>query len=182
MTDEELRRLARKELLAYVKGEATAMCPASQNYWKEHLEKTLNRIAELEATIANHEYYQNGYKAAEKDCRVKFDKELYEKDNAIEIRDFRIKDLEKEKCELLGSIQGKDKTIADLQNENVVLKKALNLYVYWVDECGVAWENFPDMREKWYKVVEEKGLGWIDGLVFMTIEEAKEQLAKEAKE
>ena len=46
----------------------------------------------------------------------------------------------------------------------------------WADECGVAWDNFPDMTEKWYKVVEERGLGWIEGLIFMVTEEAKEQL------
>ena len=72
--------------------------------------------------------------------------------------------------------------LADLEKENSVLKKALNLYVDWADECGIAWDNFPDMTEKWYKIVEEKGLGWIDGLAFMAIEEAKERLAKEAKE
>ena len=66
--------------------------------------------------------------------------------------------------------------ITELEKENAILKKALNLYVDWADECGVAWDNFPDMTEKWYKVVEEKGLGWIDGLVFMVTEEAKEQL------
>jgi hypothetical protein len=64
----------------------------------------------------------------------------------------------------------------ELEKENAILKKALHLYVDWADECGVAWDNFPDMREKWYKVVEEKGLGWIDGLIFMVTEEAKEQL------
>jgi hypothetical protein len=69
--------------------------------------------------------------------------------------------------------------IVSLENENAVLKKALSLYVDWADECGIAWDNFPDMKEKWYKVVEEKGLGWIDGLVFMVTEEAKEQLAGE---
>lgn len=71
--------------------------------------------------------------------------------------------------------------IENLKKENTILEKALNLYVNWADECGIAWDNFPDEAEKWYKVVEEKGLGWIDGLVFMVIEEAKEQLMKEQK-
>ena len=70
-------------------------------------------------------------------------------------------------------------TVEELEKENAILKKALNLYVDWADECGVAWDNFPDMEEKWYKVVEEKGLGWIEGLIFMVTEEAKEQLMKE---
>lgn len=70
-------------------------------------------------------------------------------------------------------------TVEELEKENAILKKALYLYVNWADECGVAWDNFPDMEEKWYKIVEEKGLGWIEGLIFMVIEEAKEQLMKE---
>ena len=68
-----------------------------------------------------------------------------------------------------------------LEKENAILKKALHLYVDWADECGIAWDNFPDMKEKWLKIVEEKGLGWIDGLIFMVTEEAKEQLMKEQK-
>lgn len=70
-------------------------------------------------------------------------------------------------------------TVKELEKENDVLRKALNLYVTWADECGVAWDNFPDMEEKWYKVVEEKSLGWIAGLIYMVVQEAKEQLAKE---
>lgn len=68
------------------------------------------------------------------------------------------------------------KDVAELEKENAILRKALNLYVDWADECGIAWNNFPDMTEKWYKIVEEKGLGWIDGLIFMVTEEAKERL------
>lgn len=70
------------------------------------------------------------------------------------------------------------KKVADLEQENEILAKALNLYINWADECGVAWDNFPDMEEKWWKIVEEKGLGWIEGLTFMVMEEAKEQLKK----
>ncbi len=71
------------------------------------------------------------------------------------------------------------KNLSELEKENAILKKALHLYVDWADECGIAWDNFPDMKEKWYSTVEEKGLGWIDGLIFMITEEAKEQLKKE---
>lgn len=66
--------------------------------------------------------------------------------------------------------------ITELEKENAILKKALHLYIDWADECGIAWDNFPDMKEKWWKIVEEKGLRWIDGLIFMVTEEAKEQL------
>ena len=71
-----------------------------------------------------------------------------------------------------------EKRIKELEQENRVFAKALDLYINWADECGIAWDNFPDMTEKWYKTVEEKGLGWIEGLTFMVMEEAKEQLRK----
>ena len=80
-----------------------------------------------------------------------------------------------------GFVLVKKEEIAELKNQNNILSKALDLYVNWADECGIAWDNFPDMKEKWYKIVEEKGLGWIDGLVFMVMQEAKEQLEKEHK-
>lgn len=70
---------------------------------------------------------------------------------------------------------------AELKKQNKILSKALNLYINWADECGIAWDNFPDMTEKWYKIVEEKGLGWIAGLTFMVMEEAKEQLASKVE-
>lgn len=66
-----------------------------------------------------------------------------------------------------------------LRRENIILKEALHLYIDWADECGIAWDNFPDMKEKWWKAVEEKGLGWIDGLMFMVIEEVKERSLRE---
>jgi len=105
----------------------------------------------------------------------------------VEPKENRITELEKENEELrLKYLQATDEGtswyhLKCLEEETVILKKALNLYVNWADECGIAWDNFPDEKEKWYKTVEDKGLGWVDGLVFMAIEEAKEQLAKEVK-
>ena len=32
--------------------------------------------------------------------------------------------------------------ITELEKENAILKKALNLFVNWADECGGAWDNF----------------------------------------
>jgi len=39
-----------------------------------------------------------------------------------------VAELEKEKCELLGIIQGKDKAIQDLQKENAELKRQVEHY------------------------------------------------------
>lgn len=49
------------------------------------------------------------------DLKVKF----------IEPREKRIEELEKEKCELLGIIQGKDKAIFVLKKENAELKEQI---------------------------------------------------------
>ena len=81
----------------------------------------------------------------------------------------------------LAGAEPREKRIEELEQENAILEKALNLYVDWADECGIAWDNFPDMTDKWYKKVEEKNLGWIAGLIFMVKEEAKEQLVKECE-
>ena len=47
----------------------------------------------------------------------------------IEPREKRIEELEKEKCELLGIIQGKDEVIQDLKKKNAELKEK------YVKEC-----------------------------------------------
>ena len=79
----------------------------------------------------------------------------------------------------ISGAESREPEIQKLQKENTILRKALRMYIDWADECGIAWDNFPDMYEKWYKIVEEKGLGWVDGLMYMAIEEAKEQISKE---
>lgn len=106
------------------------------------------------------------------------DKEVFKVEELLEVIG-RAKILSSKDLELLCKTI---KEFKELEKENAILKKALNLYVDWADECGVAWDNFPDMKEKWWKIVEEKGLGWIEGLTFMAMEEAKEQFLKEADE
>ncbi len=51
-----------------------------------------------------------------------------------EPREKRIDELEKEKCELLGIIQGKDTAIQDLQKENAELKESADFWEghYWI--------------------------------------------------
>ena len=66
----------------------------------QDLENSKKRIAELEQVIANNAYYQNGYKVGQNEISLKYEKKLFEKNNAIEIREFRIKELEKENAEL----------------------------------------------------------------------------------
>lgn len=143
---------------------------------EERAKEFVSKIAS--GTSQEMDYYANLLVEFANETTKELQEDLKHKKIAIQTRKARIKDLEQEKCELLGIIQGKDTAIQDLQKKNKILTKALNLYINWADECGIGWDNFPDMSEKWYKTVEEKGLGWIEGLTFMVMEEAKEQLRK----
>ena len=57
-------------------------------------------------------------------------------------------DVPREKCivEYMHENNKLKEQITELEKENAILKKALNLYVDWADECGIAWDNFPDMK------------------------------------
>lgn len=105
--------------------------------------------------------------------------------DVLEPREKHIEELEQKLIKLQDFLDKdrieKDKKIAELEKENKILSKALNLYINWADECGIAWDNFPDMQEKWYKTVEEKGLGWIAGLTFMVMSEAEQLLSEVEK-
>ena len=65
-----------------------------------------------------------------------------------------------------------------------VYKKALYMYVNWCEECDIGYDNFPDEYKKYEKDVEE--MGYIEGLEYMVLMEAIEQLSqldlKEAEE
>lgn len=86
---------------------------------KEELEKQTmewknNYILKLEKRCAN---YEMQISKMEKDtCDICKERE----------KDKRLAELEKEKCELLGLIQGKDKVIQDLQKKNAELETLTN--------------------------------------------------------
>lgn len=75
-----------------------------------------------------------------------------------------------------------EEEIKKLKEENEILKKALRMYVDWTDECGIGWDNFPEEEEKYFDIIQEKGLSYNEGLVYMIIEEAKLALGKEKNE
>ena len=50
---------------------------------------------------------------------------MFEKEAEEYVRKIRYKELEEEKCELLGIIQGKDKVIQELEKENAELREKL---------------------------------------------------------
>lgn len=66
----------------------------------------------------------------------------------------RIEELEKEKCELLGIIQGKDKAIADLKKENARMRELLKTLSESI--VMTADDTFWSLKEDVEKFLEEK--------------------------
>lgn len=57
-----------------------------------------------------------------------------------------------------------------------VYKKALYMYVNWCDECDIGYHNFPDEYEKYKKDIKEMDMGYIEGLEYIVLMEAIEQI------
>lgn len=114
MTSEELKRLATKELIAYVKGQASGMCPASMEYWKEHIEETFNRIVSLEKE--NAELKEQQFTLRNERNAFLAQNEQYEKDlidineNLTEAKEILAKLLEEEKNNMYWEMNGSDKS------------------------------------------------------------------------
>ena len=114
MTSEELRRLATKELISYVKGAASGMCPASMDYWKEHIEETFNRIVSLEKE--NAELKKQQFSLRNERNTFLAQNEQYEKDlmdfneNLTEAKEILTKLLEEEKNNMYWEMNGSDKS------------------------------------------------------------------------
>ena len=60
-----------------------------------------------------------------------------------------------------------------------VYKTALNLYVNWTEELDIGYDNFPDEYEKYKSKVEK--MDYIEGLEYIAIMEAIEQLSEEGE-
>lgn len=114
MTNEELRRLATKELTSYVKGQASGMCPASMEYWKEHIEETFNRIVSLEKE--NTELKEQQFTLRNERNAFLAQNEQYEKDlmdineNLTKAKEILAKLLEEEKNNMYWEMNGSNKS------------------------------------------------------------------------
>ena len=51
-------------------------------------------------------------------------------------------------------------------------KKALCLFVNWAEECGFTYSNIDDLFEKYKKELENKELGYIEGMMYIALREA----------
>lgn len=65
-----------------------------------------------------------------------------------------------------------------VEEELQLYKKALCLYVNWADECGIGYDNIPDLSLKYNDELERKKLGHIEGLMYIALQEAKKDNSK----
>ena len=57
-------------------------------------------------------------------------------------------------------------------------RKAFCLFVNWAVECDFGYDNLGELADKYEKEFTEKGIGYIEGLMLMTIKEAKGDFPK----
>lgn len=58
----------------------------------------------------------------------------------------------------------------------LINREALKLFVDWAEECDFGYDQLPEEYEKYKTDLEEKGLGYCEGLRYIAIQEAKEAL------
>ena len=58
----------------------------------------------------------------------------------------------------------------------LINREALKLFVEWAEECDFGYDQLPEEYEKYKTDLEEKGLGYCEGLRYIAIQEAKEAL------
>lgn len=62
------------------------------------------------------------------------------------------------------------------QEEKLELyKKALCVFVNWAEECDFGYDNIPDEYEKYKDELEQKKIGYIEGLMYIALREAKNE-------
>ena len=52
-------------------------------------------------------------------------------------------------------------------------KKAFCIFVNWITECDFGYDNIPDEFEKYKAELEEKELGYTEGLMYIALKEVK---------
>lgn len=66
-----------------------------------------------------------------------------------------------------------------LYEKSNLYKTALELFVDWAEECDFGYDQIPDEYERYKEIIEEKGLDYCEGLVYIALQEAKEKLEHE---
>ena len=58
----------------------------------------------------------------------------------------------------------------------LINREALKLFVDWAEECDFSYDQLPEEYEKYKADLEEKDLGYCEGLRYIAIQEAKKAL------
>jgi len=149
MTGEELKRLATKELIAYVKGQASGMCPASMEYWKEHVEETFNRIVSLEKE--NEELRTKYLQATDEGTSWAHLKSLEKEVAELKKQQFTLRN---ERNAFLAQNEQYEKDLMDI-NENLAKAKEILAKLLEEEKNNMYWEMNGSDKSSYYKVRKE---------------------------
>lgn len=62
-----------------------------------------------------------------------------------------------------------------VEQELDLYKKALYLITEWAEECDFGYDNIPEEYDKYSADINNKGLGYIEGLIYIALKEAQEK-------
>jgi len=97
------------------------------------------------------------------------------------LKDPEIKNLQNLLIEANSRNMDNLETIKELNKENEKLnlyRRAFCLFVHWAEECDFGYDNLGELADKYEKELDDKGFGYIEGLMMIAIKEAKENFPK----
>ena len=62
-----------------------------------------------------------------------------------------------------------------IEQEFDLYKKALYLITEWAEECDFGYDNIPEEYDKYSADIDNKGLGYIEGLMYIVLRESQEK-------
>ena len=61
------------------------------------------------------------------------------------------------------------------EQELDLYKKAFYLITDWAEECGFGYDNIPEEYDRYSEDIDNKGLGYIEGLMYIALKEAQKE-------
>lgn len=62
-----------------------------------------------------------------------------------------------------------------VEQELDLYKKALYLITDWAEECDFGYDNIPEEYDRYSEDIDNKGLGYIEGLMYIVLKEAQKE-------
>ena len=62
-------------------------------------------------------------------------------------------------------------SLIDIDKETLL--RAFYLFANWAEECDFGYDNIPEEYQRYRNVLEERGIGYVEGLMWIAIWEAE---------